>query len=75
MGAPKIDAHVAWLQAQLASVDSDLQQSIQQSPIWREKDDLLQSMPGVGPVVSQTLLAGSRNWDNWIVARSQPSSV
>ncbi len=52
-----IDAHVAWLQAQLASVDSDLQQSIQQSPIWREKDDLLQSMPGVGPVVSQTLLA------------------
>ena len=52
-----IDAHVAWLQAQLASVDTDLQQSIEQSPIWREKDNLLQSMPGVGPVVSQTLLA------------------
>ena len=52
-----IDAHVAWRQAQLASVDTDLQQSIEQSPIWREKDDLLQSMPGVGPVGSQTLLA------------------
>ena len=34
-----------------------LRQRIQHSPVWREKDDLLRSVPGVGPQVSLTLLA------------------
>ena len=34
-----------------------MDQAIQQSPVWRAKEDLLRSVPGVGPVVSRTLLA------------------
>lgn len=49
--------HIRWLEKRLADVDSDLDQTIQQSPIWRAKEDLLRSVPGIGPVVSRTLLA------------------
>ena len=50
-------AHITWLERRLRAVDTDLASAIRQSPVWREKDDLLQSTPGVGPVLSQTLLA------------------
>jgi len=53
-----IRAHIAWLARQLARTDDDLAQAIRESPVWREKDDLLQSTPGVGPVLATTLLAG-----------------
>lgn len=49
--------HIAWLERQLGRVDDDLDALIQASPLWRAKDDLLQSVPGIGPVVSRTLLA------------------
>jgi len=49
--------HIAWLERQLGRVDGDLDALIQTSPLWRAKDDLLQSVPGVGPVTSRTLLA------------------
>jgi len=49
--------HVAWLRRQLKDVDRDLDQQLRETPIWREKDDLLQSVPGVGPVLSRTLIA------------------
>lgn len=49
--------HVKWLRRQLRSVDDDIDRHLRKSPIWREKDDLLQSVPGVGPVLSRTLLA------------------
>jgi transposase len=48
--------HIQWLEQRLGRLDRDLDQQIQQSPVWRTKDDLLQSAPGVGPVVSRTLL-------------------
>lgn len=50
-------AHIAWLERELAQTDSDLAHAIHESPVWREKDDLLQSTPGVGPVLTTTLLA------------------
>ena len=53
----RIDAHIRWLEAELARADKDLDQSIRQSPIWRENEDLLRSVPSIGPVVSRTLLA------------------
>jgi transposase len=53
----RIAAHLRWLEAELKRADKDLDQSIRQSPIWREKENLLRSVPGVGPVVSRTLLA------------------
>lgn len=52
-----IQVHIDWLERQLSQLDKDLADLIQRSPIWREKDDLLQSVPGVGPVLSSTLLA------------------
>jgi transposase len=48
--------HVAWLDGQLDRVGRDLAAAVEASPAWRAKDDLLQSVPGVGPVVSHTLL-------------------
>lgn len=50
-------AHIAWLQRELGHTDTDLAQLIRQSPVWRDKEDLLRSVPGVGPVLSTTLLA------------------
>ncbi len=48
--------HIRWLERQLAALDDDLDGQIQASPVWRAKDNLLQSVPGVGPVRSRTLL-------------------
>lgn len=52
-----IESNIAWLQERLKGLAQQMQQFIEQSPVWREQDDLLQSMPGVGPIVSRTLLA------------------
>ena len=52
-----IDKHITWLQQQRKRLHKDLAESIRQSPLWRDKDDLLQSVKGVGPVLSVTLLA------------------
>ena len=49
--------HIRWLEQRLEDVDSNLDQTVQQSPVWRAKEDLLRSVPGVGPIVSRTLLA------------------
>jgi transposase len=49
--------HIAFLERELAMTDTDLHTMVRQSPVWRERDDLLQSVPGVGPVVARTLLA------------------
>ena len=51
-----ITQHIRWLERQLADVDRDLDDTIQASPVWRAKDNLLRSTPGVGPVLSRTLL-------------------
>ena len=53
----RIEAHIRWLQAELERVEADLDHTIRQSPIWREQEDLLKSVPGIGPVVSRTVLA------------------
>ena len=53
----EIQAHITWLQRRLTRLDTDLGQAIQTSPVWRAHDDLLQSVPGVGPVLATTLLA------------------
>ncbi len=53
---PSIESHIEW-QRELNDLDSDLRQTIRRSPVWREKDDLLRTVPGVGEQVSLTLLA------------------
>jgi transposase len=53
----RIAAHVAWLRRALEGLDEDLTELVRSSPVWREKDNLLTSMPGVGDVTAQALLA------------------
>ena len=53
-----IQAHIAYLEKELQQIDSDLQGRIEESPIQREKYSLLQSVPGVGPNLSATLIIG-----------------
>jgi transposase len=52
-----LKAHIAYLERELRMTDTDLGDMIKASPVWRERDELLQSVPGVGPVLSRTLLA------------------
>jgi transposase len=49
--------HIQWLDRQIADVDRDLTQRLRESDAWRAKDDLLQSIPGVGSVTTVTMLA------------------
>jgi transposase len=55
--ASDIRAHIRWLEKRLKKIDQDLNNAIKRSPVWRENDELLQSVPGVGSVVSMTMLA------------------
>ena len=53
----RIEAHLRWLRKELERANEDLEGAVRESPVWREKDDLLRSVPGVGPTLSATLLA------------------
>jgi transposase len=45
------------LERELSSVDTDIDDAVGGSPAWREKEDLLSSVPSIGPVISRTLIA------------------
>lgn len=51
-----IEAHLAWLEEQIDATEKGLDEAIEASPVWRAKDELLQSIPGIGPGVARTLL-------------------
>ena len=53
----RIQTHVDWLKMELDDLDKSISQRVRDNPIWQEKDRLLQSVPGVGPVLSSTLIA------------------
>ena len=53
----RIQSHIQWLEEELDGTNKELEQCIRDNPEWQKKNDLLQSMPGVGPVLSTTLLA------------------
>lgn len=72
----QIRKHLTWLDRQVAALEEELGQHIKTMPIWGERDNLLQSVPGVGPVLSPTLMAElpelgtltrhrSRRWSGW----------
>ena len=52
-----LERHLAWIDAEVAATDRGLAEAVKASPAWREKDELLRSIPGLGPVSSLTLLA------------------
>jgi transposase len=49
--------HIRWLERQVGAVDDEISSAVQRSAVWRVQDDLLRSVPGIGPVVARTLLA------------------
>ena len=54
---PRIEAHIEWLEQELKDLDEGMREALRRSPVWREKDDLLRTVPGVGEQTSLTLLA------------------
>jgi len=49
--------HIRWLERRVTDVDDEIGTAIQASPIWRVQEDLLRSVPGIGPTTARTLLA------------------
>jgi transposase len=54
----EIRKHIEWLEGRLKAMDGQISDTIRENPAWREKDLILRSVPGVGPVLSLSLLAG-----------------
>lgn len=53
----RIESHIVWLTDELDSLNEEIKQLIHQSSLWHDKEALLVSAPGVGPVTAFTLLA------------------
>jgi transposase len=53
----RVKKHITWLENELKELDKEMGEFIRESPVWREKDKLLQSVPGIGPITSGVLLA------------------
>ena len=53
----RITRHLKVLETELSELDQDLEQTLRGSPLWREQEDLLRSMPGIGPTLAATLIA------------------
>jgi transposase len=51
-----IEAHIAWLDQRVAALDNDLDTTLRASPVWRERETLYRSVPGIGPVCARTLM-------------------
>jgi transposase len=51
-----IQAPISWLNTRLAALDDDLDTTRRASPVWREREELLRSVPGIGPVGTRTLV-------------------
>jgi transposase len=49
-----IEAHIAWLAQRVAALDEDLDTTLRASPVWRERETLYRSVPGIGPVCART---------------------
>ena len=55
---PQIQEHIRYMEKQLKELEQGLSELLSSSPVWRTKEKLLGSVPGVGPVLTVALLAG-----------------
>lgn len=55
--ARQLREHLRWLEKRINDSDKELRQRLERTPVWREQDELVRTVPGVGPVMSLTLLA------------------
>ena len=53
----RVQAHITWLENELQGLTTDLMATMRESPVWREKEEIVRSVPGVGPVLTTTLCA------------------
>lgn len=53
----RLDAHLDWLAEAIAEIDRDIDEHIKGSPLWRAREDLLTSVPGIGDTVARALIA------------------
>jgi transposase len=53
---PDIEAHITWLTQRVATLDDDVDTTLRASPVWREREPLSRSVPGIGPVCARTLV-------------------
>jgi transposase len=53
----RVRAHLHWLEGELADLAGQLRAAIQASPVWRAREDLLRSVPGIGPTTACALVA------------------
>ena len=54
---PRIEKHIAWLEDELVGINQEINQFIQQSPSFKQKDNILRSTPGVGSVTAAILIS------------------
>jgi transposase len=52
-----LEAHIAWLRQALRDLERELDTTVRSTPLWRESEDLLRSVPGIGDITARTLLA------------------
>ena len=52
-----ISAHIAWLNKRISEIESDMGKRLRASELWRAKDDLLLTIPGVGEITSRSMLS------------------
>jgi transposase len=52
-----IEAHLIWLRRRLKDLDRELDDQVRRSPLWRDRNQLLQTLIGIGPIVSRTVIA------------------
>jgi transposase len=55
---PRVMEHLRWLAKELGDIDEEIGTVIEQSPAWRARDELMRSVPSVGPGLARTLIAG-----------------
>jgi transposase len=53
----RVRKHLDWLKAEIQALEQEIDEFIRRTPLWREKDELLKSVPGIGDVTACTLLA------------------
>ena len=53
----RIKKHITWMKRELKKMDDDIESFIKESSVWKAKDELLRSVPGVGKVLSMSLMA------------------
>lgn len=53
----RLQKHIEWLEGELQGAEDELASRMRETPLWHDKDDLMQSVPGVGPVLSTTIIS------------------